>query len=204
MKIVKKITFLSLLVLGILFSGNLKAQGLNIGDKAPMLTQNMEDVSGRNISLSEVSKTNGLLVIFSSNTCPWVTRWEDRYIELGNITRERNIGMVALNSNEASRDRGESMVDMKKRASKKGYNFPYTIDFNHAIADAFGATKTPHVFLFNKDMVLVYSGAIDDNANSASEVKEPFLKNAIQLMSEGKSIEKNTTNSLGCTIKRTK
>lgn len=175
---------------------------LGIGKPAPLADHKVEDISGRSLTLNSVKEQNGLLVIFSCNTCPWVVKWENRYLDLGTITKTSNIGMIALNPNERIRDKGESMEDMKKRAKNKGYNFYYALDKDHELADAFGATRTPHVFLFDKDMKLVYRGAIDDNAADAGKVKQYYLKNAIDELVAGKSVTESTTRSLGCTIKR--
>ena len=197
----KRITLFVTLIFMVAVTAN--AQELKLGAAAPLTDLKMDDVSNRSISLAEAAKDNGLLVIFSCNTCPWVARWEDRYLDLANITTQNNVGMIALNPNERIRDRGESMDDMKKRAEKKGYTFFYALDKDHKVADAFGATRTPHIFLFDKDMKLVYRGAIDDNANDATKVKEYFLKDAIEAMVGGTAVVKPSTKSLGCTIKRT-
>lgn len=178
--------------------------GLEIGDKAPQINQEVEDTSGRSLTLAEVAGENGLLVMFSCNTCPWVAKWEDRYNDLASLAEANNIGMIALNPNERIRNRGESMEDMKKRAQKQEYNFPYALDENHIIADAFGATRTPEVFLFDKDLTLVYHGAIDDNANDASAVESAYTVDAINQLISGEEIHTKETKSLGCTIKRTK
>ncbi len=197
----KRITLFVTLIFMVAVTAN--AQELKLGAAAPLTDLKMDDVSNRSISLAEAAKDNGLLVIFSCNTCPWVARWEDRYLDLANITTQNNVGMIALNPNERIRDRGESMDDMKKRAEKKGYTFFYALDKDHKVADAFGATRTPHIFLFDKDMKLVYRGAIDDNANDATKVKEYFLKDAIEAMVAGTAVVRPSTKSLGCTIKRT-
>jgi peroxiredoxin len=174
---------------------------LAIGAKAPLTDIEVKDVSGKTLTLQEVAKENGLLVNFSCNTCPWVGAWEDRYNPIANLAKENNIGVIALNPNASIRDGGESMDDMKARAEKSNYQFYYALDKNAQLAEAFGATRTPHIFLFNSDMELVYKGAIDDNAKSAENVEEPYLKNAIKNLAAGKKIEPNSTKSLGCTIK---
>ena len=178
-----------------------KADELEIGAKAPLTDVEMQDVSGKTLTLREVAKENGLLVNFSCNTCPWVEAWEDRYNPIANLAEEHNIGVIALNPNAAYRNKGESMQDMKERASEKGYQFYYALDKKAKLAEAFGATRTPHIFLFNADMELVYKGAIDDNAKSASDVENPYLKNAIKNLAAGEKIEPQATKSLGCTIK---
>lgn len=174
---------------------------LEIGAKAPMTGVEIQDVSGEMITLDEVAEENGLLVIFSCNTCPWVDRWEDRYNPVANLAKENGIGTIALNPNSSARDKGDGFEDMKERAKDRGYEFYYALDENSKIAEAFGATRTPHIFLFNSDMELVYRGAIDDNARSAENVEEPYLKNAINELTEGKEITVKTSKSLGCTIK---
>lgn len=174
---------------------------LAIGANAPMLDTSVKDVSGKMITMKEVAGENGLLVVFSCNTCPWVARWEDRYNPIADLAKENGIGMIALNPNTSSRDRGDSFEDMQKRAKDSNYNFYYALDEQSKIAEAFGASHTPHVFLFNGDMKLVYRGAIDDNARSAAKVEKPYLKNAITELASGKEITDKTSKSLGCTIK---
>ena len=112
------------------------------------------------------------------------------------------VGMVLVNSNEAKRDAGDSFADMQAHYKEKGYTGSYVLDAGNAVADAFGARTTPHVFLFNKDLKLVYKGAIDDNVGSASAVKEKYLENAINNLVEGKTIDPATTRNVGCSIKR--
>ena len=174
---------------------------LAIGAKAPLTDVEVKDVSGEMLTLNGVAKENGLLVIFSCNTCPWVDRWEDRYNPVANLAGEHDIGMVALNPNAAYRDRGDSFEDMKERAAERDYRFYYALDEESRLAKAFGATRTPHVFLFNANMELVYRGAIDDNARSAEGVEQPYLKNAIKQLAAGEEISTKTSKSLGCTIK---
>lgn len=201
MRTLPLILMIPVLMLGLIVTSQAQTQ-LAIGSTLPMADHKMEDVSGRSLSLSDVAGNNGLLVIFTCNTCPWVMKWEDRYPDISRMARENNIGMIALNPNEGYRDRGDGMEDMIKRAQKMNYDFPYVLDANHKVADAFGASRTPHVYLFNANKKLVYVGAIDDNANDASAVKEYYLKDAIEQMLAGEQITTPTTRSLGCTIKR--
>ena len=177
-------------------------QQLPLGSTLPLGDVQMEDISGRNLSLNEVKGDNGLLVIFSCNTCPWVIKWEDRYPVVQELATVNDIGIILLNPNEDYRDKGDGMEDMILHAEKAGYNLPYVLDKNHRVADAFGASRTPHVYLFNADDKLVYVGAIDDNANSAADVEEFYIEDAIEQLSEGQAITRSSTKSIGCTIKR--
>src|SRR5258705_1314297 len=154
-----------------------KYEMLAIGQKAPKADVRMADISGKKVSLNDIKKGNGLLVIFSCNTCPFVLAWEDRYPSLGEQCSKNNIGIVLINSNEARRKGDDSVEEMKKHAADKNYNRCYTIDENSELANAFGAKTTPHVYLFDKDMKLVYRGAIDDTGgrNEVSP-KEFYLK----------------------------
>lgn len=176
---------------------------LNIGDKAPAINQEVTDISGRTLTLAGTSGANGLLVMFTCNTCPWVTKWEDRYNDLATLAKTNGFGMIALNPNERIRNKGESMSDMKKRAQKQQYNFPYALDKDHIIADAFGATRTPEVFIFDNNMTLIYHGAIDDNADDRNAVEAEYAVDAIRALVNGDEISTKETKSLGCTIKRT-
>lgn len=174
---------------------------LAIGAEAPLTDVEVTDVSGKVLTLAGVAKENGLLVNFSCNTCPWVEAWEDRYNPIAELARENDIGVIALNPNAAIRDGGESMQDMQDRAESSNYDFYYALDEQARLAEAFGATRTPDIFLFNSDMELVYTGAIDDDAKSAENVENPYLKKAIANMVAGKEIDPEITKALGCTIK---
>ncbi|NEN22006.1 redoxin family protein [Cryomorpha ignava] len=198
-------------VLAFSYSEKASNEILNIGTIAPEQSLKMTDVSGSKVSLNTVAKKKGLLVIFNSNNCPFVVGngsksegWDGRYPELYDLASQSDIGMVLVNSNEAHREKGESMDDMKAGYEKRGFKGYYALDDNHVLADAFGALTTPHVFLFDENMKLIYRGAIDDSVDSTKDVKEAYLKNAIQAHLSGNEIEPNSTRQLGCSIKRVK
>lgn len=192
------------LVIGLTLAGfSQETIVLNIGDAAPETNREFSDTSGRTTTLAEAARTNGILVIFSCNTCPWVAKWEDRFNQISNVASSNNVGMIVLNPNERIRNRGESMEDMRKRAQKQAYNFTYALDKDHQIADAFGATRTPEVFLFNGDLKLVYHGAIDDNADDPSNIDSKYTEQALNAIGSGNDIETAKTRFEGCTIKRT-
>ena len=168
-------------------------QQIPLGSTLPLGDVEMEDISGRNLSLNGIKGEKGLLVIFSCNTCPWVIKWEDRYPIVQEIAEANDIGMILLNPNEDYRDKGDGMEDMILHAEKAGYA-SYVLDKNHRVADAFGASRTPHVYLFDSEDTLVYVGAIDDNANSATDVEEFYIKDAIEQLSAGQDITQPPQN----------
>ena len=189
-------------ILFFLFSlSSIRAVELKIGSQMPNTDYLLNDISGNQITLNSIKGKNGTLIIFSCNTCPWVIRWEDRYVEIARSYSKRGIGMIAINSNVARFNGDDSLNKMKRHAKEKKYNFPYAQDPKAKLAYAFGATKTPHVYLFDNKDILIYRGAIDDNARNKSKVDEAFLKNALDQMLAGEEITKSTSNALGCSIK---
>jgi thioredoxin-related protein len=198
----KKILF-ALPVLGIVMLA-LKplADPLPIGASLPGASTKMKDISGKEISFKDATKENGLLVMFSCNTCPVVHKYESRTVESCKKAINNKIGVVLLNSNEATRGDGDSYDDMKDYAKKLSYGWNYVMDEKSTMADAFGATRTPEVFLFDKNGKLVYHGAIDDNANGPDEVTRKHLSIAIDELVAGKDVSTKQTRSVGCTIKR--
>ncbi|WP_372772466.1 thioredoxin family protein [Mangrovibacterium sp.] len=175
---------------------------LKLGDKAPHTDVKMTGTTGENFSMLDLKKENGLVVIFSCNTCPFVIAWEDRYNGIAEWANNNNVGLVMLNSNYMKRSGDDSLEAMKKHASEKNYNFPYLVDKESLVANAFGGQTTPHVFLFDRDFKLVFKGAIDDNFKNASEVKQNYLKDAITSLAKGEPIVTAETKPIGCSIKR--
>ena len=175
---------------------------LPIGSEMPKADVKMKDISGKEISLQDAKKKNGLLVMFSCNTCPYVIKNQERTKEICKYATDNNIGVVLVNSNEAQRGSDDSYTAMKEYAQSQGYKWYYVVDQNSSLADAFGANRTPENFLFDKNGKLVYHGAIDDNPTDASSVSRKHLKEAIGEMVNGKDIAVKTSRSVGCSIKR--
>lgn len=175
---------------------------IEIGADLPKADVKMKDISGKDVSLKDAMKKNGLLVMFSCNTCPYVIKNQDRTNAISEYALRNNIGVVLVNSNEAYRDKDDSFEEMKKYAKDQGFKWYYVVDQNSEVADAFGANRTPENFLFNKEGKLVYHGAIDDNPSDASAVKRNHLREAINELVANKDISIKTSRSVGCTIKR--
>jgi len=191
-------------ILPILLSLRLTApsEPLPIGADLPKADVSLHDVSGKTITLKDARKENGLLVMFSCNTCPVVINNQARTAAISKFALDQQIGVILLNSNESNRDGADSPEAMKNYADNQQYNWYYAIDKNNELADAFGAKRTPECFLFDKNGKLVYHGAIDDNPQDESNSKRQHLKEAITEMNSGKPVSVTETRSVGCSIKR--
>ncbi|WP_430405495.1 thioredoxin family protein [Fluviicola sp.] len=200
----------SLLVSAFSFAQKEEFKTLPIGERVPMIQHQMQNLDGNMMQLESASGDNGLLVVFSCNTCPFVVGsdsfegWEKQYNDLNKFAVDHGFKMILINSNEAKRDLDDSPEAMKNRAKEKGYTMPYLIDKNSELADAFGARTTPHIFLLNKNMELIYAGAIDNKVDGKRSSDENYLKNAIEANASGKEIVLNSTPPRGCSIKRVK
>jgi len=178
------------------------ASVLQVGEGMPKADVKMQDISGKEISLKDAKGANGTLVMFSCNTCPYVIKNQERTNSVLGYATSKNVGVAILNSNEGQRGSADSYDAMKSYGKDQGYKWYYAVDKNNVIADAFGATRTPEVFLFDKSGVLIYHGAIDDSPSDASSVKREHLKTAIDEMVGGKDVSVKTSKSIGCGIKR--
>lgn len=198
----KKILFAAIAVTAIGLISFTSFKELPIGAAMPKADVKMKDIDGKEISLKKAIKKNGIMVMFSCNTCPYVIKNQQRTNEISAYALENNVGVVLVNSNEAQRSDDDSYAAMQRYAKAQDYKWHYVVDENSVLADAFGANRTPETFLFNKEGKLVYHGAIDDNPTNASAVGRKHLKEAINEMVAGKDLAVKTSRSVGCSIKR--
>lgn len=176
--------------------------GYSIGDTARDF--NLKNVDGKFVSLSNYKKAKGFIVVFTCNHCPFSQAYEQRIIDLHKKYAAKGIPVIAINPNDKTRSPEDSYENMVIRANEKKYPFAYLYDETQEIAKTYGATRTPHVFLLSKNKTgnkVEYIGAIDDNSEEPTEVKETYLANAIDALLAGKPIPKNTTKAIGCSIK---
>ncbi len=175
---------------------------MNPGDDLPAINTTLQNANGSSTKLKGAAKENGLLVMFSCNTCPFVVKNEPITKKVMAYASAHKIGMVIINSNEAKRGDDDSYEAMKKYAKAQGYTVPYLIDENSKLADVFGANHTPEIFLFNNKGKLVYKGAMNDNPGNPDSYKKMYAEDAINAMIAGKEVDPKTTRSIGCSIKR--
>jgi peroxiredoxin len=176
-------------------------KALAIGSKAPMADVKMKSVDGSEFSIADVKGEKGTLVIFSCNACPWVKAWESRIAEIGNAYSQKGVGVIVINSNDPAVQAEDGYDVMQQRAEKYALGFPYVVDASSGVARAFGATRTPEVFLFDAKGKLVYHGAVDDNAHEPGKVQNRYLAAALDAVIAGKPVVTAETKALGCSIK---
>jgi thioredoxin-related protein len=175
---------------------------LTIGSSLPKSDKKLKDISGKITNLKEVSDRNGLLVMFSCNTCPYVVKNQQRTNDICSYAQKNGIGVIVVNSNEAYREGEESFEAMKAYSAEQHYKWKYVVDGESELANSFGANRTPECFLFNKDLKLAYRGAIDNNPSDADNVSRKHLQIAIDELMSGKDVSVKETKSVGCGIKR--
>src|SRR6218665_58664 len=175
------------------------SDGYQPGDKATDFK--LKSVDGKNYSMSDYKDAKGIIVVFTCNTWPFAVKYEDRINALAKKYKAKGYVLLAINSNDPEVQPDDTFSKMQAKAKDKGFSFPYLVDEGGKIYPQYGATKTPHIFLLDKNQVVKYIGAIDDNADDASAVKEKYLENAIAALEKGNDPSPAVTKAIGCTIK---
>lgn len=178
--------------------------GIEIGDKAPHFK--LKNIDGKMYALNNIKdgmgeKPEGYIIVFTCNTCPYAQANEDRLIDLHNKYSPKGYPVVAIQPNNPELKPGDSFEAMKQNAKENGFPFLYLFDENQKVYPAYGATRTPEVFLLDADFTLRYHGAIDDSPRNSENVSVKFLENAIAAVQAGKDPEIKTTKSIGCGIR---
>src|SRR5690606_9663152 len=179
-----------------------KKTGYKIGDEA--MDFSLKNIDDKMVSLSNFPDAKGFIVIFTCNHCPYAVAYEDRIIALNNKYASLGYPVIAINPNDPTVQPEDSFDAMKVRANEKSFSFPYLFDEGQQIYPVYGATKTPHVFILNKEdnkHIVKYIGTIDNNYEDANAVTERYVEMALDSLLAGKEIEQPTTVAVGCTIK---
>jgi peroxiredoxin len=193
---------ISAILLTIVSVSQLFAQGVKVGDKAPEFM--LKNVDGKKVSFADFPDAKGFIVIFTCNHCPFSVAYEDRIIEIDKKYKTKGYPVIAINPNDPAIVPADGYKEMQQRAADKGFTFPYLFDEGQKVYPKYGATRTPHVYLLNKQgksFNVAYIGAIDDNSQDADAVKEKYLENALTALMDGKNPQPDFTKAIGCTIK---
>ncbi|MFP4441476.1 MAG: thioredoxin family protein [Chloroflexaceae bacterium] len=171
---------------------------LNLGDKAvPFSLLGVDDQAYVFDDYADLIR----VVIFSCNHCPYVRAWEDRMVQIQADYADRGIRFLVINANDAVKYTNDSFPRMQERAREKSFNFPYLYDETQEVARAYGAERTPEVFLFDQQGILRYHGTIDDNYDDPAAVRRHYLREALDAVLLGSLPPTAETQPVGCTIK---
>lgn len=175
-----------------ILSGMIEPKELKVGDKAENFS--LANIDGKLISLDSYDNAKGYVVIFTCNNCPYAKAYQKRIAELHNEYAPKGIPVIAINPND-------SKEKIKQRSKEKNYPFAYLHDETQEVTRAYGASKTPHVFILNKEKTVMYIGAIDNNYKDAAAADKRYVVDALDAMLANKKIEVTNTRALGCSIK---
>ena len=181
----------------------LKAQPIAVGSAAPDFS--LKNIDGTTVSLSDYTNEKGVMVIFSCNPCPYVIAYEDRMIALHNEFAPQGYPVVFINPNDPVQQPADAVDRMRERAEAKGYPFPYLVDEGQHVYPAYGATRTPEIFLLKNNgggnFTVAYTGTVDDNYKDESAVQVPYAANAVRALLAGNNPDLANTVAIGCGIK---
>jgi len=176
--------------------------GYKPGDKA--IDFSLKNIDGKTVSLKNYNDAKGYIVVFTCNHCPYAKAYEGRIEELNKIYAPKGYPVIAINPNDPVAYPEDSYENMKKNATEKHFTFPYLLDETQNIAKAYGALKTPHVYILkkvNNELIVKYVGAIDDNTENPKEVKKKYAENALNELLQDKTVKEPETKAIGCGIK---
>lgn len=176
-------------------------EGYQLGDQ--VVDFKLSGVDGASHSLSDYYRqgAEGVIVIFTCNTCPVSRRNEDRIIALHQKTSILGFPVVAINTNDPEKSSGDDFAAMQARASDKSYPFDYLQDMTQEVGKSFGAAHTPQAFLLDKEQRVRYMGAIDDSPYNAANASQHFIEDAVNHLKQGTMPDPAITKSIGCSIK---
>jgi len=195
-------TFLSLAVLALVASPAFAAgkynKAVGPGEPAPAFSGIPAVMIDKDTTLNLADlKEDVVVVVFLANHCPVVVNYEDRIIDLANDYKGKSVKVVGLCVNDMDSDR---LPAIKDRVKEKGYNYVYGYDASQKVGKAYGATNTPQFFVLDKTRTIRYTGALDDNGNEAKVTKK-YVRDAVDALLKGESVEIAETRAVGCGIK---
>lgn len=174
---------------------------IDLGTIAPNFSL-IDTVSDQELSLKAIKGNKATVIFFICNHCPFVIHVNEELVQIANDFKKEGISFVAISSNDVENYPQDAPHLMKKVAEECNYPFPYLYDKNQEVALAYDAACTPDIYVFDKDLKLVYRGQIDDSRpENGVPVTGKDLRNALQNLLNGKEISKKQKPSIGCNIK---
>jgi len=198
-------TYITLLLALLTVSVSAQVKTLTPGMIAPDIS--LKNVDGKTAGFSSYPNAKGYIIVFTCNTCPYAKGYEQRIVELNTKYASQGYPVIAVNPNDPAVSAGDSFEKMQELAKAKKYAFPYLFDAGQKVTDAYGATKTPHLFLAKKSdkgLVIEYTGAIDDDPEGTNPTRSYFMDDALKAVMAGKTPTVTTSKAIGCTVKKAK
>jgi peroxiredoxin len=172
---------------------------VSIGDAAPTFND-LPGTDDKKHSLQDHKDKDVVVVVITCNHCPVSLSYEDRIIALTKKYADKKVAVVAISVSHEEADR---MPKMKKRASEKGFNFPYLYDESQKIGRALGASVTPEFFVLDKERKIAYMGSLDDSI-STKTIRKKYVEDAVDALLKGESITVKETRPKGCSLEYAK
>lgn len=197
--------FLLAMLLGVLTQPVLaqrSTSGYTLGDVVTSFA--LTNVDNRTISLGEYTSQKGVIVVFTSNHCPFSKAYEDRILALDRKFGPQGYPVIAILSSDAALYEEDSFDRMQVRARTKNYTFPYLLDASQGVTKAFGATRTPQVYVLKRTgerFTVEYIGSVDDSPQDAAHVQRSYADEAVTSLLAGRPIVTPLTKAIGCAIK---
>lgn len=179
------------------------SDGYKMGSKVDNFTLK-NAVDNKEITLHNYLNKKAVVLIFTTNECPYSLLYEDRIMDLYNEFKDKDVKFILINPN-SELEAEESVAAMVRRVNHKKYIFPYAADPDQKVANMFGAHKTPEAFVLeskNGSFILRYRGAIDDNPQTAEKVTVHYLKDAIASVTCNNTVKVTNTKPTGCMLKK--
>lgn len=181
-------------------SAQAQARGLSIGASLPQGEIQVQQADGRSVTLKELMGAKGTAIVFWSNQCPWTDRYESRLQDLIREYQSSGIHFVLVNANDIEGSKKDVLESIQSHAERRGYRIPYVRDSGARLAELLGASRTPHVYLFDSGGSLIYSGAIDDSPSGPSQVEHAYLQEALEALGAGETPDTERTEAFGCKL----
>ena len=202
MKNIIKTSVLSIILVFISAFTTAQNKGYKVGDEATNFT--LENIDGKKTSLSDYKDAKGFIIVFTCNTCPYSVAYEDRIMALDKKYKTKGYPVIAINPNDPAAKSGDSMAAMKVKAKEKGFTFPYLLDVGQKIYPQYGASRTPHVYILERQgnkYIVQYIGAIDNSSRNPDAVTERYAEDALDALLAGQQPTTTYTRAIGCSIK---
>jgi len=196
----RSLLMLSLLMLGLI--ARAQVTGYQVGDVVTDF--NLKNVDNKNVSLASFPNAKGYIVIFGCNTCPVSRGYENRMVALQQQFASKGYPVIMINPNDPEAQQGEAFEDMQQHYKKSSLTFPYLEDPGQVVTRRFGALRTPHVFVLQKNkkgIVVSYIGAIDNDPDNDNASRINYVQNAVNALMAGKQPEPSLTKAVGCGVK---